>query len=151
MLFPSVAGLLVPLLSWLYHDHKPAEPGLLKFELRHYHAVSADARVAFHDARPFNSLATNPSESPEYTLRSKPVKIRRPTSPSALAEARRRSIRFAQSTSLDWDEDEIPGPDVESRETLLELAKITNNAYLEPGEPGWYDLGEDWNVVRTTP
>ena len=65
------------------------------------------------------------------------------------AEARRRSIRFAQSPLLDWDEDEVPGPDVESRETLLELAKITNNAYLEPGEPGWYELGDNWNVVST--
>ena len=143
MLFPSVTGLLVPLLSWLYSDHRANEPGVLKFELRHYHAVSAEARVAFHDAPPSHSLAANPS----HTLRSRLVKIHRPTSPSAFAEARRRSIRFAQSTLLDWDEDEVPGPDVESRETLLELAKITNNAYLEPGEPGWYDLGDNWNVV----
>ncbi|KAI0733567.1 alpha/beta-hydrolase [Fomitopsis betulina] len=144
MLFSSVTGLLVSLLPWLHHDHKPSEPSLLKFELRHYHAVSPDARVAFHDALPSDSLAA--SSFPGYTLRSKPVKIRRPASPSALAEARTRSIRFAQSTLLDWDEDEVPGPDVESRETLLELAKITNNAYLEPGEDGWYDLGDDWNV-----
>ncbi|EKM58524.1 uncharacterized protein PHACADRAFT_53577, partial [Phanerochaete carnosa HHB-10118-sp] len=46
----------------------------------------------------------------------------------------------------DWDEDEIEGPDVESRKTLLNLAKMTNNAYLEPGEAEWYDLGGDWNV-----
>ena len=145
MLLPSVTGLLVPLLSWLYGNYTPAKPRLLTLELRHYHAVSTEARVAFHDARPSNSLGA--SALPEYTLHSRPVKVRRPTSHSALVEARRRSIKFAQSTLLDWDEDEVLGPDVESRETLLELAKITNNAYLEPGEPGWYDLGDEWKVV----
>ena len=47
----------------------------------------------------------------------------------------------------DWEEDEIEGPDVEDRQTLLELAKMTNNAYLEPGEAGWYELSGEWNVV----
>ena len=49
---------------------------------------------------------------------------------------------------LDWDEDEIVAPDVEKRQTLLALAKMTNNAYLEPGEAGWYELDKRWNVVR---
>jgi hypothetical protein len=40
------------------------------------------------------------------------------------------------------------GPDVESRATLLELAKMTNNAYVEPDDPAWYDLGANWNDVR---
>ncbi|KAF7795282.1 hypothetical protein EIP86_006435, partial [Pleurotus ostreatoroseus] len=46
-----------------------------------------------------------------------------------------------------WDEDEVLAPDVTKRETLLLLAKMTSNAYYpEPGTPGWYDLGERWNV-----
>ena len=52
---------------------------------------------------------------------------------------------------MDWKEDEIIGPNVESRETLLELAKMTNNAYLEPDDAGWYSLNETWNVVRLFP
>ena len=36
---------------------------------------------------------------------------------------------------------------MESRETLLELAKMTNNAYVEPSDPAWYDLGTGWNSV----
>ncbi|KAG5221375.1 lipase atg [Salix suchowensis] len=36
-----------------------------------------------------------------------------------------------------WDEpEEVDGPDVENRQTLLELAKMTNNAYLEPDQDG---------------
>ncbi|TFK63698.1 hypothetical protein BDN72DRAFT_847329 [Pluteus cervinus] len=23
---------------------------------------------------------------------------------------------------------------------------MTNNAYVEPKDPAWYDLGEDWNI-----
>jgi len=46
---------------------------------------------------------------------------------------------------MDWDEDEVIGPDVTNREALLELAKMTYNAYLEPSDPTWYNLTEKWN------
>ncbi|KAG8888083.1 putative lipase atg15 [Tulasnella sp. 332] len=46
--------------------------------------------------------------------------------------------------TLDWEEGEVIGPDIESRETLLELAKMTNNAYEERDNPAWYSLGDDW-------
>lgn len=49
---------------------------------------------------------------------------------------------------VDWNEDEIEGPDVTDNETLLLLAKMTSDAYLSPGDADWYDLGEKWNVVR---
>lgn len=49
--------------------------------------------------------------------------------------------------TLDWEEDEIVVPDATSREALLELAKMTNNAYLEPGDDGWYNLTDNWNKV----
>ncbi|KAH9928370.1 alpha/beta-hydrolase [Fomitopsis serialis] len=143
MLLSTVTGLLALFLPWIHDDLKPVSPKTLNFQLRHYHAVSSEAKVVFHDARPSQSLVAPP---PEYALRSRTIKTRRPVSLSAFAEARTRSIRFAQSALLDWDEDEVLGPDVESRETLLELAKMTNNAYLEPGETGWYELGGGWNV-----
>jgi len=53
-----------------------------------------------------------------------------------------------QSTMLDWEEDEVPGPDVTRRETLLLLAKMTSNTYFKPGTNGWYNLTDEWNVVR---
>ncbi|EMD33948.1 ATG15B [Gelatoporia subvermispora B] len=65
---------------------------------------------------------------------------------NAFHRARRRSLQFLENESLDWDEDEIVGPDTESRETILELAKMTSNAYYAPGETGWYDLEGNWNV-----
>lgn len=56
-----------------------------------------------------------------------------------------------QSAALDWHEEEVPGPDVESRETLQVLAKMTNNAYYDgPQEKGWYDLGGNWTQVSSS-
>ena len=60
-------------------------------------------------------------------------------------------MKFGQSTLFDWDEGEIVGPDTESRETLLLLAKMTSNAYLQPDDKGWYSLGENWTTVRLAP
>lgn len=56
-------------------------------------------------------------------------------------------MRQGQSTSLDWDEDEIDGPDVTDHDTLLTLAKMTFDAYVEPSDSTWYDLGDRWNSV----
>ncbi|EJT96502.1 alpha/beta-hydrolase [Dacryopinax primogenitus] len=44
-----------------------------------------------------------------------------------------------------WDEDVVLLPDVSDRETLLELAKMTSNAYSAPADKDWYDLGHRWN------
>jgi len=53
-----------------------------------------------------------------------------------------------QSAILDWEEDEVTGPDVTRRETLLLLAKMTSNSYFVPGNREWYNLTDEWNVVR---
>jgi len=52
---------------------------------------------------------------------------------------------------LIWSDEEIIGPNVTDRETLLQLAKMTNNAYAD-GKNGngreWYEIGKEWNTVR---
>lgn len=57
-------------------------------------------------------------------------------------------MRDGQSDALLWEETDVVGPNVTNRMTLQTLAKMTNNAYYEPSEKGWYDLGPDWNAVR---
>lgn len=37
-------------------------------------------------------------------------------------------MRYGESSVLEWNEEEVNGPDVDSRETLLRLAKMTYNA-----------------------
>ncbi|KAG8739452.1 putative lipase atg15 [Ceratobasidium sp. 414] len=48
--------------------------------------------------------------------------------------------------SLGWEERDVEGPATDKRETLLALAKMTNNAYFHKDEPGWYDLGGNWTA-----
>lgn len=155
MLPLSLLNLLSPLISlWDYRHtqpslsslgrHKPPSP--LRFELRQFHAVTSDARVLFHDAGGPHNL--DAAVSSDFQVGTRKLRSHRPSSYEAFSRARTRSLHFEESEALDWDEDEIEAPDVNSRETLLTLAKMTNDAYLNPGEPGWYDLGGDWNVVR---
>lgn len=59
--------------------------------------------------------------------------------------------KHGQSALLDWQEDEVSGPDVTRRETLLLLAKMTSNTYFKPYNRGWYNLTDEWNVVRHPP
>ena len=143
-LFPIFYDPYQPLISVT-----PKETSRLTFQLRHLHAVSEDGRVLFADVDPISyrgNLTAYASE--EYALDTRLTPIHRPQSFDAVRNARYRSMKFGQSTPLDWDEDEIVGPDTESRETLLLLAKMTSNAYLQPDDKGWYPLGKNWTPVR---
>ena len=85
-------------------------------------------------------------------MKTRRTNVSRPASREAYVRARDRSRLYGESEgvrTLDWDEDEVVGPDLTSRETLLLLAKMTSNSYYKtPGEAGWYELDEGWNVVR---
>ena len=144
MLPTTLAQFFVPFASLFLQEPKEEPDNVLRLELRQLHAVSSSAQVVFADVRaPISSLADN-----TYTLRSRRTRRHRPASLDAFSQARTASVRFAQTLDIPWDEDEVEGPDVESRETLLQLAKITHNAYVPPDDPQWYDLGGEYNVVR---
>lgn len=116
----------------------PPKPRTLSFGLRHEYGLSNSSRPVF---------ANVPVQfAPEaFTLDTKDVKTYRPQSQRVLMSARMRS---SGSDLLVWDEDEITGPNVNDKNTLLMLAKMTANAYYKnPAEKGWYDLGPDWNSV----
>ena len=119
----------------------------LRFELRHYHGVSSDAHVVFSDVPP----SAHPA-SASYTVRTRLISTFRPLSFEELSRVRSISRQMrnhgAAAHLLRWNKDEVIGPDVESRETLLVLAKMANDAYVEPDSAEWYKLDENWNVVR---
>jgi len=143
MLASTLTRLLVPLVHlWSGNQHTA-----LQFELRHLHAVSSDARVVFSDVsqRQLRTLAADGNAS--YTIRrTAPLTAYRPPSFNTLVAAQRRSWELRESAVLDWDEQVVQGPDTESRETLLVLAKMANNAYVNPDEAEWYDLGANWTT-----
>lgn len=149
MLPSTLTGLLVSLLHFLAPnepaEHIQPQPSL-QLELRHLHAVTNSAHVIFSDVvQPSQTL--HAQEKNAYTIHTRSISTFRPPSMEAFTEARTRSIKFKQTMPLKWEEDEVIAPDIESRETLLELAKMTNNAYVAPDDPAWYDLGGGWNSV----
>ena len=161
MLPTSLASLLVHLFinffTGNHHLVNNVSPAL-KFELRHLHAVSSSsATVLFSDVSSPELLQSHTLSDPSgstkatYSIHTCSIKRHRPSSFASFSNARLRSFQFGKNEWVDWEEDEILGPDVESRETLLELAKMTSNAYLEPDETGWYALNGTWNVVRRSP
>lgn len=158
-MLPSLfLSLFNPLFSTLYDPHRSlippastAEPRLT-FQLRHAHATSEHGHLLLSDVRHTSrggNLTTYALE--EYTLDTRLMPTYRPPSFDILNNARYRSAKFGQSTPLDWDEGEVVGPNVESRETLLLLAKMTSNAYIQPEDKEWYPLGGNWTTVRFVP
>jgi len=75
------------------------------------------------------------------------MKVQRPRSNAEFQAARRLSLHQGQSSLLEWDEVHVLGPDIEDRATLLELAKMTGNAYAIEGGKNWYPIDERWNSV----
>ena len=54
-----------------------------------------------------------------------------------------RALRLAHD---DWSVDELAGPDVTDKETVLSLARMASNAYIpEPGTGEWQDVGSPYN------
>ena len=154
----SLANLALSILSTFYpseiseyHPHaRPPSTNALNFRLRHMHAATSSAQVYFADlppSRPGVASSANDLTSPPLSIRTSRVRTARPPSFEAVTRARHMSMR-GQSAALDWEEDEVIGPDITLRETLLLLAKMTSDAYFVPGTSGWYNLTDEWNVVR---
>ncbi|KDQ57262.1 hypothetical protein JAAARDRAFT_130986 [Jaapia argillacea MUCL 33604] len=125
-------AILGPLVSVLA---TPPARSALEFELRHHHAVSQSDRVVFADVNDAQYQSSRVGE-----IRTRPLTLHRRSLGLVSSDG------FAAHSQPTWDEDEILGPDVDNRQTLLVLAKMTNNAYVPPNDTLWYDLGEEWRV-----
>ncbi|KAI0269485.1 alpha beta-hydrolase [Russula aff. rugulosa BPL654] len=149
MVLPSLTNFIFALYSIFFPpdvSHRPILPlrNTLNFRLRHFHAVTPSAHVYFADV-PLHSSLHPDSQPLPLSIPIAPVRTARPPSAEAFSEARALSRR-GQSTTLNWEEDNIMGPDVSKRETLLLLAKMTSNAYIEPDTDGWYNLTDKWGI-----
>jgi len=109
-----------------------------KFELRHLHS--------FWRPRPLLRCSQQHSELVKHTPETRNITCtHRSRSRESFVQARWRSMHIRQSMQLPWDENEVDRPNVEDRETLLTLPKMTYNAYAERADPDRYDLGENWS------
>ncbi|KDQ18696.1 hypothetical protein BOTBODRAFT_29072 [Botryobasidium botryosum FD-172 SS1] len=123
----------------------PPPPPELTLSLRHLHAVSPTNDIVFADvAHP--ALAPQSAHHNSHSLRTRSTRVHRPRSQEAFKSARLRSLRKQESQNVDWDEDEVDGPDVTDRATLLELAKMTYDSYITPADPDWYEIGDEWTT-----
>jgi hypothetical protein len=136
---PTALQLLIsPLLLLLKPNDIHASPQM-GFTLRHQHAVANDRRVVFADVDPFSSFVES-----RYVLNTDTIHTYRPASFSAFNRARSRVMKTLQSEANLWSSALTTAPDVEDRETLLTLAKMTSNAYFRPDSSEWYDLPSPW-------
>jgi lipase ATG15 len=131
-----------------YRHARPLSDSMLNFQLRHMHATTSSAHVYFSDVPPELLSVHGLASSPEVPIVTSPVLTSRPPSLHEFTAARHMSKR-GQRPMLDWEVDEVLGPDVTRRETLLLLAKMTSNTYFSPEHSDWYDLGDEWDVVRS--
>ncbi|KAI1335543.1 Alpha/Beta hydrolase protein [Xylariaceae sp. FL0016] len=88
---------------------------------------------------------------PPLKAKSEPRKIerlvdRRPATVDPLvAESRKRGYVLASAPSA-WSIDDVPGPNITDKETVLTMALIAANAYVEnPNLPEWDEVGEPFN------
>ncbi|KAL0568984.1 putative lipase atg15, partial [Marasmius crinis-equi] len=135
---PTPLGLFLSSLLWnTPHQHQSSQ---LHFQLRHSHAITNTSRTIFADEH-----RTSFTDFETFSIDTIPVNTYRPPSFSSFTDARIRSLRHSESQSLAWSPAEVQGPDVSNRVVLQTLAKMTANAYAQPSDKEWYDLGPDWN------
>ncbi|KAL5490647.1 ATG15_1 [Sanghuangporus weigelae] len=145
-MFPALPSALQLLLTPLLLAVKPElgqDQAVLRnvspshtFSLRHAHAIANGSRIVFANV-PQSLLAE------QHVLNSRLIQTYRPSSFGAFSLARESYLNGMTDADL-WIQSTIPAPDVNHRETLLTLAKMTNNAYYEPAEKEWYALDPSW-------
>ncbi|CAI2168604.1 16513_t:CDS:2 [Funneliformis geosporum] len=68
---------------------------------------------------------------------------------NAVEEFRNISMNELKSSKLDWRDIGKWLPAIKNWGTLINLAKMTYNAYIEMGQEDWYDLGEEYSTNNT--
>ncbi|KAJ7343328.1 alpha/beta-hydrolase [Mycena albidolilacea] len=80
------------------------------------------------------------------SLRARPTTVYKPRSLDTFHRARRRSLKFEESECVEWDLQEVLGPDIEDLHTLAQLSRMAGNAYAQPGAKNWYQVDGAWNI-----
>ncbi|ORY63504.1 Alpha/Beta hydrolase protein [Pseudomassariella vexata] len=150
-----------PILSPLVPEREPPRPAEHTFTLRHILHHGTYRHPGLHRRRDITEpeaevwLADEDEHIAERILplkaKSQPRKIermvdRRPdVVDPMIAEARQRGYVLAGMPSA-WTVDEVPGPNITDKETVLNMAFIAANAYVEnTGTPDWEEVGTPFN------
>ncbi|KAJ3530107.1 hypothetical protein NMY22_g8714 [Coprinellus aureogranulatus] len=133
--------------TYLWTSHAPETPLYppLTFELRHQHGLTNTSRVVFSDVS-----TAGFGQGDVYRVPRRRMRVPRPSSHAAFSAAREMSMKQGMNMALKWWDDEIEGPDVTTRDDLLQFAYMAFNAYYPDNTTEWYDL-EDRGWDRSTP
>ncbi|KAI0527928.1 Alpha/Beta hydrolase protein [Xylaria bambusicola] len=129
-------------LRHILHHGTYQHPGLHR--KRDVHHSEAQVWLAAEDGHPAEQITALKAKS--RAQRIERLVDRRPSTVDPLvAAARQRGYVFASSPSA-WTIDDVPAPDVTDKETVLTMALIVANAYVEsPALPDWDEVGEPFN------
>ncbi|KAI0455495.1 Alpha/Beta hydrolase protein [Xylaria acuta] len=129
-------------LRHILHHGTHRHPGLhRRRDVRH---PEAQVWLAAEDAHP-------PEQITALKAKSRAQKIerlvdRRPSTVDPLVAAAREQGYMLASSPSAWTIDDVPAPDVTDKETVLTMALIVANAYVEtPDLPDWDEVGEPFN------
>ncbi|PVI04846.1 alpha/beta-hydrolase [Periconia macrospinosa] len=92
--------------------------------------------------------------APSLRARSEPMQIQRLVDRSrptidGILDWGRKTGRAVHLHANDWTIDQLPGPNVSDKETVLSFARMASNAYiLEPNTGEWEDVGGGFNYTE---
>ena len=139
---PATLNSLISSLLWASSSTLQDTSPAITFQLRHRHAVTNTSRIIFSDVLPeFSSIGDDISQ---FSIKTKVNRIPRPESFAAFNEARRYSQRRL-TPAFDWYDWDVASPDISKRTTLLQLAKMSFDAYEADNTTEWHDLSDSWN------
>ncbi|KAI8939132.1 hypothetical protein NX059_004966 [Plenodomus lindquistii] len=118
---------------------KPSANGFTLRHLLHHGAGQPGPRALRLDLTPERiAVAESGSQISSIPIRLAPVKVERPAMGGYGAQI---------PMSPMWIAEDIPGPDVEDKETIINFANMSENAYKTGTEDaGWMDVDENYNT-----
>ena len=141
---PATLNSLISTFLWASSPTVQNVSSTITFQLRHRHAATNTSRIVFSDIHPeFSSIGDDISQ---FSIQTKINSVPRPQSFAAFNEARRNPQR-GLTPALDWRDWEVAAPDISKRTTLLQLAKMSFDAYEADNTTEWYDLSDSWNTT----
>ena len=141
----------------LVADSSPRPPQTLRhiyhhgtYKYQHLHRKQdvdhADAKVWLHAEDGIDAERIGPLQARSRPLQIQRLVDRRPSVVDPMVEASRKLGYVSVLSPSAWTLDNVPGPDVTDKGTVLSMALMAANAYVEkPGEADWEDVGGPFN------
>lgn len=142
---PPQAGEHTLTLRHIFHHGTHQHPGLH----RRRDITEPEAEIWLSQEGDYKAERISALKAKSQTHKIERLRDRRPSVIDPLvAQARQEGSVFVSSPSA-WALEDVPGPDVTDKNTILTMALITSNAYVEkPGMPDWDEVGVPFNKTE---